>query len=107
MMYSEIFPAASRLLSVSFVIPLRIISWMRKVEISKAFGIVLRKHRLALKLSQETLSEKADLHPTHVSLIERFKRNPSLNVAGSLALAMGLELSELIVEAENLQKRSP
>lgn len=79
---------------------------MRKVEISKAFGVVLRKHRLALKLSQEKLSEMADLHPTHVSLIERFKRNPSLNVAGSLATALGLTLSALVAEAENFQKRS-
>jgi transcriptional regulator with XRE-family HTH domain len=79
---------------------------MRKVEVSKAFGIVLRKHRLTLKLSQETLSEKAGLHPTHVSLIERFKRNPSLNVAGSLAAAMELTLAEMISEAEKIQKRS-
>ena len=79
---------------------------MRKVEISKAFGVVLRKHRLALKFSQEALSEKADLHPTHVSLIERFQRNPSLNVAGALAKALGLTLSEMIVEAENVQRRS-
>lgn len=78
---------------------------MRKVEIAKAFGVVLRKHRLALKLSQEALSEKAELHPTHVSLIERFQRNPSLNVAGSLAKALGLTLSEMIAEAENLQQR--
>jgi len=78
---------------------------MRKVEISKAFGVVLRKHRLALKLSQETLSEMADLHPTHVSLIERFKRNPSLNVAASLAKALGLTLSALIAEAEAIQDK--
>ena len=75
---------------------------MRKVEISRAFGVVLRRHRLALKLSQEALSEKADLHPTHVSLIERFERNPSLNVAASLAKALGLTLSGMITEAEDL-----
>ncbi len=79
---------------------------MRNVEMAKAFGIVLRKHRLALKLSQETLSEKADIHPTHVSFIERFERNPSLNVATSLAKAMGLTLSEMIAEAEAVQRRT-
>jgi len=77
---------------------------MRNVEMAKGFGIVLRKHRVALKLSQETLSEKADIHPTHVSFIERFERNPSLNVAASLAKAMGLTLSEMIAEAESIQK---
>ncbi|HEV2453970.1 MAG TPA: helix-turn-helix transcriptional regulator [Verrucomicrobiae bacterium] len=79
---------------------------MRNVEMSKAFGIVLRKHRLALKLSQETLSEKADIHPTHVSFIERFERNPSLNVAASLAKALGLTLSEMVAESENVQRRN-
>ena len=79
---------------------------MRNVEMSKGFGIVLRKHRLALKLSQETLSEKADIHPTHVSFIERFERNPSLNVAASLAKALGLTLSEMIAEAEAVQWRA-
>jgi transcriptional regulator with XRE-family HTH domain len=77
---------------------------MRNVGISKSFGIVLRKHRLAKKLSQEALSEMADLHPTHVSLIERFLRNPSLNVAASLAKARGLTLSEMIAEAEAVQR---
>jgi transcriptional regulator with XRE-family HTH domain len=81
-------------------------SEMRNVEMSKGFGIVLRKHRLALKLSQEALSEKADIHPTHVSFIERFERNPSLNVAASLAKAMGLTLSEMIAEAEAVQRRT-
>ena len=79
---------------------------MRNVEMSKAFGIVLRKHRLALKLSQEALSEKAELHPTHVSLIERFQRNPSLNVAKALSKALGLTLTEMISEAEQVQAGS-
>ena len=78
---------------------------MQKAEISKAFGMVLRKHRLALKLSQESLSEMANLHPTHVSLIERFQRNPSLNVSSSLAKALGLTLSEMIAEAESAQRK--
>jgi transcriptional regulator with XRE-family HTH domain len=79
---------------------------MRSAEISKSFGVVLKKHRLANKLSQEALSEKAELHPTHVSLLERFQRNPSLSVAESLAKAMGLTLSEMIAEAEQISRRA-
>ena len=78
---------------------------MRNVEMSRAFGVVLRKHRLAKRLSQEALAEKADLHPTHISLIERFERNPSLNVANSLAKAVGATLSGLIAEVETVQRR--
>jgi len=80
---------------------------MRDVSLSKAYGVVLRKHRLAKKLSQEALAEKADLHPTHVSLIERFERNPSLNVADALATALDIRLSEMIAEAESVQRRRP
>lgn len=78
---------------------------MQKVEMASAFGVVLKRHRLAKKFSQEALSEKAGLHPTHVSLIERFQRNPSINVAASLAKALGLTLSEMIAEAERITKR--
>jgi XRE family transcriptional regulator, regulator of sulfur utilization len=76
---------------------------MRIVDMASAFGAVLKKHRQAKGLSQEALAEKADIHPTHVSLIERCERNPSLNVAKSLATALGLSLTSLIREAEESQ----
>jgi transcriptional regulator with XRE-family HTH domain len=76
---------------------------VRIVDMASSFGVVLKKHRQAKGLSQEALAEKADIHPTHVSLIERCERNPSLNVAKSLATALGLSLTSLIREAEELQ----
>jgi len=57
------------------------------------------------KLSQEALAEMAGIHPTHVGLIERSGRNPSINVAASLARALELKLSDLISEAEQLKKK--
>jgi transcriptional regulator with XRE-family HTH domain len=80
--------------------------WARglQAEISKAFGRVLQRRRKAKGLPQEALAEKADIHPTHVGLIERCERNPSLDVANSLAKAFGVSLSEMISEAERLQK---
>ena len=78
---------------------------MRRMEMSEAFAVVLRRHRQAQRLSQETLAEKANIHPTHVSLIERSERNPSLNVAAALASALNIALSRLIEEAEALQRR--
>ncbi len=76
---------------------------MRNVDMASAFGIVLRKHRLAKGLSQEALAEKAEIHPTHISLIERCERNPSLNVAKFLATALDVRLAALISEAEEFQ----
>jgi transcriptional regulator with XRE-family HTH domain len=78
---------------------------MRHWEMSDAFATVLRRHREAMKLSQESLAEKAGLHPTYIGLVERGLRNPSLNVSKSLASALGLSLSKLIGEAEVIQQK--
>ncbi len=64
------------------------------------FARLLREHRLTRGISQERLAEIASIHPTHVGLIERGRRNPSLEVAYKLAAALGVNLSQLIKEAE-------
>jgi transcriptional regulator with XRE-family HTH domain len=69
-------------------------------DISLAFGAVVQKHRKAKGLSQDALAERAEIHHTHVGLIERGERNASLNVAYRVARALGLPLSTLIAEAE-------
>jgi transcriptional regulator with XRE-family HTH domain len=69
-------------------------------DLSKAFGAVLRKHRKTAKWSQEKLSEKADVDVKMIGRIETFIRNPSLNLADSLADALGVPLSQMIKEAE-------
>lgn len=76
---------------------------MENRRFSKAFAVVLRKRRLANGLSQERLAELAGVHPTYIGLVERFLRNPSLNVAKSFADALGVPLSGLIAEAEARQ----
>ena len=65
---------------------------------------MVRKHRKARFLSQEELAERADLASKMVSLIERFERNPTVNVADSLAQAMNVPLWRLIKDAEDLRK---
>jgi transcriptional regulator with XRE-family HTH domain len=73
-------------------------------EISLAFGAVVQRHRKAKGLSQEALAERADIHHTHVGLIERGERNASLNVAYRVARALGMPLSVLIAEAERQRR---
>ena len=77
---------------------------MRRLEMSEAFAAVLKDYRKAKRLSQEALAEMADLHPTYIGLMERSLRNPSLNVAQSLADALGVSLSELVKEAEAIRR---
>jgi len=61
---------------------------------------LIRKYRLKLKLSQETLAEKADIHRTYVSDIELGKVDISITVAYKLAKALKLSFSRLVKEAE-------
>jgi len=75
------------------------------MEMSRAFAAVLKARRRAEGLSQEMLAEKADIHPTHVGLIERSLRNPSLNVAKALADALGVSLADMIAQAERTCRR--
>ncbi|MGO9585989.1 MAG: helix-turn-helix domain-containing protein [Limisphaerales bacterium] len=79
---------------------------MRRLEMSDAFALVLRQHRESKALSQETLAEKADLHPTYIGMLERSLRNPSLNVTKALARALGVPLAKLIAEAEAIQQKA-
>ncbi len=78
---------------------------MRYKNMAKAFGVILRKRRIAKDISQELLAEKADVAAKMVSLIERFQRNPSMNLADSLAQALEVPLWQMIKEAEDLRKK--
>lgn len=76
---------------------------MSASKLSTRFGIVIRRRRLALKLSQERFAERAGLHPTYISMVERGVRNPTLDVASSIAKALRVDVDELIRQAENLK----
>ena len=73
-------------------------------DFAKLFGEVVRKHRKARFLTQEALAERADVSPKMVSLVERFERSPTVNVADSLARAMNVPLWRLVKDAEDLRK---
>ena len=70
------------------------------MDISGAFGQVLREARKANNLSQEQLAELSGMHVNHISFIERAKTSPSLQAMQQIALALNAPLSELIVQAE-------
>jgi XRE family transcriptional regulator, regulator of sulfur utilization len=76
---------------------------MRQKDMARNFAVVLQKQRKAKGLSQEILAEKADCDSTMISLIERKICNPTLNLADSLAQGLGIPMSQLIKEAEELR----
>ena len=79
---------------------------MLRRDLNRSFGVVLRNHRKAAKMSQEKLSEKADVDVKMIGRIENYIRNPSLNLADSLAHALGVPLSQMIREAEDWRDRT-
>lgn len=62
----------------------------------KPLGEAVRKRRLALGLTQEQLAEKADLHWTYISGIERGLRNVSIVNLFHIALALDMRVRDLI-----------
>lgn len=64
-------------------------------DIKRRFGKAIRQRRRGLDLSQEELAERAELHRTYISSIERGERNPSLENIEKLAKALDISISAL------------
>jgi transcriptional regulator with XRE-family HTH domain len=65
------------------------------LSIAERFGLAVRTRREELGLVQEELAERAGIHRTYLSDVERGSRNVSLVNIERLAGALGLSLSEL------------
>ncbi|MFD1675948.1 helix-turn-helix domain-containing protein [Alicyclobacillus fodiniaquatilis] len=68
----------------------------------QAFGIVLRKYRKQLGISQEELAFRCELDRSFISLLERGIQSPSMKVVSKLAIELGVRASTMISEAEVL-----
>jgi len=71
-----------------------------RARFSAVFNQIVRQRRLAQGLSQERLSELAEVDRTYVGLLERGKRSPGLDVAKRIATGLDVSLAELIAETE-------
>lgn len=61
------------------------------------FGETVRMTRRRRRLSQEKLADEAGLHRTHISLIERGLREPSLETLVKLCRALGVSPGEALM----------
>lgn len=68
------------------------------------FGIRVKSFRNRLRLSQDELAEKADLHRTYVGAVERGERNICLTNIFKLADALEVSPKELFDEDSELEK---
>ncbi len=64
-------------------------------DIRERFGFAVKSRREALGLTQEDLADKAGIHRTYLSDVERGTRNLSLVNIERLAKALSWQLSEL------------
>ena len=66
----------------------------------KSLGIVIKRRREHLALSQNQLALRSNLHRTYISDIERGARNPSFDSICCLSKGLGVLPSLLFAEAE-------
>lgn len=62
----------------------------------QSFGKIVRELRKRQGISQEEFADRAGLHRTHISLIERGKREARLETIEQIAQALGVQPSELM-----------
>ncbi|OUW74938.1 MAG: transcriptional regulator [Saprospirales bacterium TMED214] len=68
------------------------------MDVRKKFGKRLRDLREERGWSQEEFADRAGLHRTYVSAVERGIRNPTLSVLERLAKALGLSMAGMVGE---------
>ena len=75
--------------------------------LSAALGAVIRKHRLALGISQQTLAEEIGIDRGYLIGIEHSKRNPSVATLLQIAAGLNIRASELLGQAEQAIDNKP
>ena len=68
------------------------------------FGIAIQRLRKQRGLSQERLALEAEIDRRYMSDVENGKRNISLDIMERIASRLGIEVSELIRQAEKVSK---
>lgn len=69
-------------------------------DINKSLGKVLAKYRTIAKISQEELADRAGIHRTYVSQIERGLKSPTLSILFEISKSLNTTASNLIAEVE-------
>lgn len=68
-------------------------------------GKAIRALRTESELSQETLGQRADIHPTWISHIESGRINPTWGNVRRIARGLQVELAQLAALAEDFERQ--
>jgi transcriptional regulator with XRE-family HTH domain len=66
------------------------------VDTGLLFGLIVKRRREAAGLTQEELADRAGLHRTYISLLERGMRVPTLDVVRKLATGLATTMTSLV-----------
>ncbi|HEY1688033.1 MAG TPA: helix-turn-helix transcriptional regulator [Solirubrobacteraceae bacterium] len=69
-----------------------------------ALGLAVAACRKQLGLTQEQLANDSGIHQRYLSNVETGKRNPSYASLRRLAAALGLDASQLVAHAEQIER---
>lgn len=72
------------------------------MTLEEAVAITLKSKRKSAGFSQEELAHRCNIDRTYISLIERKKRKPTLNVVFSICEQLNISVSSFIGEIEML-----
>lgn len=73
---------------------------MTPPTLQRRLGAAIRKFRTAQKFSQEGFADHVGVHRTYMGALERGEQNASLAIIEKIAKGLGIELWELLREAE-------
>lgn len=73
--------------------------------LSPYLATVIRHSRHDAGISQEELADRASVHRTYISLVERARRNLTVDALDRIATGLGVAPSTLVAEAERNRAR--
>jgi transcriptional regulator with XRE-family HTH domain len=66
------------------------------MDVRRRLGLNLKRLRRAKGWSQEEFADRADMHRTYVSAIERGVQNPTITIVEKLALTLETTIGDLV-----------
>lgn len=76
----------------------------RAKSLAVRLGAAIRALRIGAGHSQEALADLAGIHRTYIGAVERGERNITVVSAERVASALGVRLSELLRQAEDVSR---
>lgn len=74
---------------------------MKGSTLQKRIGKSVRAHREALDISQEAFADKIKMHRAYFGALERGEKNLQLSTLERVCEGLGVEMWEIIKEAQN------